>query len=113
MDGKRPGAPARGAPPAKRAAAPPPSGPPPPPGPPPPTGDEEEDADVYDADVGDDDVDAGAVGEEVAVDVALGEAGRNWVRPPPPPLDAANDEIGERMEREGGEGRSVWFLGAR
>jgi len=61
-------------------------------------GDEQEDAPDYGppADMDDDgEVDAGGPLEDV--DLELGEAGRNWERPPLPPLDPTKD-IGERRE---------------
>ena len=46
----------------------------------------------------DDDMDAEDVDErllEEELELQLGEAGRNWERPPPPPITPATDPIGE------------------
>ena len=104
MDGgKRPAGSSLGGPVPKRAA--PGGGAPPPPhapgGPPPPEDDVEDD--VFDG--GDDeDDDGGGGGEELAIDVALGEAGRNWVRPPVPAFDPAKEAISESRGDGAGEG---------
>lgn len=83
MDGKRPSGPMSGGPPRKRGSG------------------YQEDDDIEDFGAFDDDMEMAMQPPEEEVEVELGEAGRNWMRPAPPQLDPAKDKIGKWKASKG------------
>lgn len=69
-------------------------------GPPPKRGPISEFDDLIEEDLAGDDAEAAMLPDDLdEADPELGEAGRNWTRPPVPDMDAAKDSLGEHSRR--------------